>query len=310
MARVFVLSRSAFLKRTNIFNGSSKASFVTFSNASAKRKLLYASLGMAAAGGLSLVLALERAVQASSDVEAHPHALPWPHAGWLDSYDINSVRRGYFVYKNVCAACHTISLWKYRHFVDTMLTDKEARAEAAERQIVDGPGDDGKMFERPGKLNDGLPVPYANDVMAKLANNGAIPPDLAFITQSRHGGEDYVFHLLTGYQEPPAGKVLEEGQAYNPYFPGGGVLSMAQQLFDEMLEYPDGTPATQSQMAKDVTTFLKFLAEPDQDDRKRYAFKLIVLAVPVTLLVFYYKKFFWTSLKSQKWAFKQSKPPS
>lgn len=89
------------------------------------------------------------------------------------------------------------------------------------------------MFERPGKLSDTFPNPYANEEAARAANNGAFPPDLSLITSARHGGESYVFWLLTGYQDPPAGVVLREGQHYNPYFPGGAI-SMAQSLFNEV----------------------------------------------------------------------------
>lgn len=87
------------------------------------------------------------------------------------------------------------------------------------------------------------------------ANNGVAPPDLSYVVLGREGGEDYIFSLLTGYYEPPAGVKLPEGVHYNPYFPGG-LIAMAQALYDEIIEYEDGTPATQSQLAKDVTTFL------------------------------------------------------
>merc|ERR1712051_603127 len=109
------------------------------------------------------------------------------------------------------------------------------------------------MFMRPGKLSDYFPKPFANDAAA-AANNGAIPPDLSYIVLARHGGEDYIYHLL------------------NRYFPGGAI-GMGAPLYNEIIEYDDGTPATQSQLAKDVCTFLVWAASPEHDMRKRMAIK-------------------------------------
>lgn len=96
---------------------------------------------------------------------------------------------------------------------------------------MDGPDDTGAMFERPGRLNDYITGPYKNEQEARFANNGALPPDLSYIVLARKGNEDYIFHLLTNYTEPPAGVKLAEGQSYNPYFPGGAI-GMPQLLFD------------------------------------------------------------------------------
>ena len=121
--------------------------------------------------------------------------------------------------------------------------------------------------------------PYANDNAARAANNGALPPDLSLIVKARHGGPDYIFALLTGYREPPAGVEIRPGLHYNPYFPGAAI-GMAQQLFDGMVDYEDGTPATASQMAKDVTTFLNWAAEPEHDERKLMGLKVTPLTFP------------------------------
>jgi len=99
--------------------------------------------------------------------------------------------------------------------------------------VTDGPDEQGNMFQRPGKLSDYFPNPYANEEAARAANNGAYPPDLSYIVAARHGHEDYVFALLTGYCDTPAGVTLREGQHYNPYFPGGAI-SMAQALYNEV----------------------------------------------------------------------------
>lgn len=100
-------------------------------------------------------------------------------------------------------------------------------------QIRDGPNDQGEYFDRPGKLSDYFPDPYPNEQASRVANNGAYPPDLSLIVYARHGREDYIFSLLTGYTEAPAGVTLQEGQHYNPYFPGGAI-GMAQSIYNEV----------------------------------------------------------------------------
>merc|ERR1719330_116594 len=207
----------------------------------------------------------------------HPPSLPWSHSGNFSSLDHASMRRGYQVYKQVCAACHSLRFIAYRNLVGVSHTELEAKAEAEEVQVQDGPDESGEMFMRPGKLSDYFPKPFANDAAAAAANNGAIPPDLSFIALARHGGEDYIYSLLNGYCDPPAGIELREGQAFNPYFPGGA-LSMSPPIYNEIIEFEDGTPATQSQIAKDVATFLVWGASPEHDVRKTL-FKCIGLVV-------------------------------
>jgi len=155
---------------------------------------------------------------------------------------------------------------------------------------------------RPGKLSDYFPSPYPNEEAARAANNGSYPPDLSYIVSARHGGEDYVFALLTGYVDPPAGVVLRDGQYYNPYFPGGAI-SMAQSLYNETIEYTDGTPATASQLAKDVGAFLKWTSEPEHDQRKRMLIKAIGIFSILIALTYYIKRHKWSTMKSRKIVF-------
>lgn len=261
--------------------------------------------GIAAAlGAGGLVYALENAVHAS-DGEVHPYALPWTHGGKFSSLDIASVRRGYEVYKQVCAACHSMKFIHYRHFVDTIMTEEEAKAEAADALINDV-DDKGQPIQRPGILTDKLPDPYPNKKAAAAANNGAAPPDLSLMSLARHGGDDYIFSLLTGYFEPPAGIKIDDGKAYNPYFPGG-VISMPQQLYDEGIEYKDGTSATQSQQAKDVVSFMRWTAEPYHDTRKKWALKICALIPFVAAVLVYGKRNMWAFTKSQKFVWKPVK---
>ncbi|XP_046992522.1 cytochrome c1, heme protein, mitochondrial [Schistocerca americana] len=269
------------------------------------KKALVTTIGIVTGGVGALAIALDRSVKAA-DLDLHPPKQPWPHNGLFQSLDHASVRRGYEVYKQVCAACHSMKYMAYRNLIGVSHTEAEAKAEAEEVQVQDGPDDNGNMFMRPGKLSDYFPDPYPNEEAARAANNGAYPPDLTYITSARHGGEDYVFSLLTGYCDPPAGVVLREGQYYNPYFPGGAI-SMAQALYNEVIEYSDGTPATASQLAKDVSTFLKWAAEPEHDERKQMLIKVLFIFPMLLGVVYYIKRHKWSLLKSRKMAFR---PPT
>ncbi len=148
-------------------------------------------------------------------------------------------------------------------------TVDEVKAMAEENEYDTEPNDEGEIEKRPGKLSDYLPSPYKNDEAARAANNGALPPDLSLIVKARHGGCDYIFSLITGYpEEPPPGASVPAGLNFNPYFPGTGI-GMARVLYNELVEYEDGTPASTSQMAKDVVEFLNWSAEPEMDQRKK-----------------------------------------
>ncbi|XVF26656.1 hypothetical protein REPUB_Repub14bG0036400 [Reevesia pubescens] len=224
---------------------------------------------------------------------------PWPHKGILSSYDHASIRRGHLVYQQVCASCHSMSLISYRDLVGVAYTEEETKAMAAEIEVVDGPNDEGEMFTRPGKLSDRFPQPYANEQAARFANGGAYPPDLSLITKARHNGQNYVFSLLTGYRDPPAGVSIREGLHYNPYFPGGAI-AMPKMLNDGAVEYEDGTPATEAQMGKDVVTFLMWAAEPEMEERKLMGFKWIFVLSLALLQAAYYRRLKWSVLKSRK----------
>lgn len=259
--------------------------------------------GVTAAGVIGLAMPVF-----ASEMQAHAVPLPWSHNGILSAFDHHSVRRGYQVYKEVCAACHSMKYVCYRHLVNAVLTEEEAKADAAETQVLDGPDDKGQMYERPGRLTDTLPSPYPNTEAARAANNGAAPPDLTYVVKARHGKEDYIFYLLTGYCDPPPGRVVKEPQYYNPYFPGGAI-SMARVLYDDLVEYKDGTPATTSQMAKDVVTFLSWSADRNHDQRKRFLFKAAVVLALGVIIVGISKRKRWSNIKSRKLIYKNRPMP-
>ncbi|KAF6264543.1 cytochrome c1 [Scenedesmus sp. NREL 46B-D3] len=226
-------------------------------------------------------------------------AWPWSHEGMTESYDHAAIRRGFQVYQQVCAACHSMEYIHYRDLVGVCYTEEEAKAMAAEVEVEDGPNDEGEMFERPGRLSDPLPRPYANEQGARYANGGAYPPDLSLITNARPNGQNYLFSLLLGYKEPPAGVSVREGLYYNPYFPGGAI-AMPRMLADGGVEYDDGTPSNSSQQAKDVTTFLAWAASPEQDERKLMGIKAMTLIAVMWAYAVYQKRLRWSTLKSRK----------
>ncbi|KAK1973129.1 cytochrome C1 family protein [Colletotrichum eremochloae] len=233
----------------------------------------------------------------------HPTNYPWVHEQWLKTFDHQALRRGFQVYREVCASCHSLSRVPYRALVGTIMTVDEAKALAEENEYPGEPNEQGDIEMRPGKLSDYMPDPYKNEEAARFANNGALPPDLSLIVKARHGGCNYIFSLLTGYpEEPPAGAVVAPGMNFNPYFPGTGI-AMARVLYDDLVEYEDGTPASTSQMAKDVVEFLNWAAEPEMDDRKRMGMKVLVVSASLWALSVWVKKYKWAWLKSRKIAY-------
>jgi len=250
-------------------------------------------------GSTTLILSAKKpdSAKASDDCVHAPHH-HWNHTGYLAAYDCASIRRGFQVYRQVCATCHSVERTCWRNLVNVTHTESELKALAEEVEYVDGPNDEGEMFERPGKLTDPLPKPYANDEAGRAANGGALPPDLSLMVKARHSGLDYVFSLLTGYCDAPAGKAMPAGLYYNPYFPGGAI-SMPPPLMDGQVEYEDGTPATVTQMAKDVSVFLNWSAEPEHDDRKKDGLKNLVCMGFFLVFAGYVKRHKWSIFKTR-----------
>jgi len=275
--------------------------------AGAGKKLALGALGAFSGVGAAVAYKLDQSVKA--DLTLHPPHLHWSHSGLLDSLDHSSIRRGFQVYKQVCAACHSLRYMAYRNLVGVSHTELEAKTEAEESQVQDGPDESGEMFMRPGKLSDYFPRPFANDAAAAAANNGAIPPDLSYIVLARHGNEDYIYHLLNGYCDPPAGIDLRDGQHFNPYYPGGAI-GMAAPLYNEIIEYDDGTPATLSQLAKDVCTFLTWTASPEHDMRKKMSIKGLGMLTILAGLTYYVKRHKWSMIKSRKLFYTPKVPTS
>ena len=144
----------------------------------------------------------------------------WSFKGPFGKFDRSSLQRGYQVYQEVCASCHSLKYVSYRNLSEPggpEFTNDEAKAIAASFEITDGPNSDGEMFTRPGRLSDKLIMPYKNEEEAKAANGGAYPPDMSVLVKARKGGADYVYSVLLGYDQPPSNIQLDDGVYYNKY---------------------------------------------------------------------------------------------
>lgn len=230
----------------------------------------------------------------------HATKYPWEHERWVKTFDHQSLRRGFQVYREVCSSCHSLARIPWRALVGSTHTVDEMKAMAEENEYDTEPNDEGEIEKRPGKLSDYIPKPYKNDEAARAANNGALPPDLSLMVKARHGGCNYIFSLLTGYpEEPPPGATVQSGLNFNPYFPGTGI-AMARVLYDGLVEYEDGTPATTSQMAKDVVEFLNFAAEPEMDQRKKMGVAVVTITSVLLALSIWVKRYKWSPIKTRK----------
>lgn len=228
-------------------------------------------------------LAALPAYASSSDAKA-PMAQAWKHEGFFGTFDRAAVQRGFQVYKEICASCHSLKYLGFRNLPAIGISEAEAKAIAASYMVKDGPNDDGEMFERPGRLSDKFPSPYANDKAARAANNGALPPDLSLIVKARQNGANYINALLVGYADAPAGVKLGDGMSYNPYF-SGGQIGMPKPLNDDQVTFADNTKATVAQMSKDVVAFLAWAAEPELEARHGMGVKValfLLLAIGLT----------------------------
>ena len=225
----------------------------------------------------------------------------WSFKGLFGKFDRSALQRGYHVYTEVCSSCHSMKYLSYRNLAQEggpEFTEAEAKAIAASFEVTDGPNSDGEMFTRPGKLSDKFVMPYENVKSAQAANGGAYPPDMSVLVKARGGGVDYIYSLLQGYEDPPAGVTLDDGVYYNKYM-YGNKIKMANQLSDGLIEYSDGTKATVEQMSKDVTTFLMWAAEPHLESRHKMGFKAIVYLIILTILVYFSMKRIWSRIETK-----------
>jgi cytochrome c1 len=246
--------------------------------------------------------------------EAEAPALQrWSFSGPFGLYDTAQLQRGFKVYREVCSACHSLKLVAFRNLSDPGgpgFSEAQAATIASGFQVTDGPNDKGEMFQRPGKISDYFPPPFANDQAARAALGGKLPPDMSVLAKARgyergfpwfifepftdyqEGGPDYIHALLNGYTDPPAGFSLPPGGQYNKYFPGYAI-GMPKPLSDGQVEYTDGTPTTVDQYGRDVAAFLMWAAEPTLDARKRLGFQVMMFLIVFTALLYFTKRRVW-----------------
>ena len=227
-----------------------------------------------------------RPIQSAEMVD--PIKVDWSFKGLTGTFDRASLQRGFQVYKEVCSSCHSMQYLSYRNLGEKggpEFSEEEVKAIAASFEIQDGPDSQGEMFERPGRPSDKFKNPYPNVQAAIAANGGAYPPDMSVLVKARKGGANYIYSVLVGYEDPPSGVTLDDGVYYNKYMIGNKI-KMPNNLSDGLVEYADGTASTVNQMAKDVTTFLAWAAEPELEERHKTGVKVIIYLVLLTILVY------------------------
>ncbi len=225
----------------------------------------------------------------------------WSFKGLFGKFDRGSLQRGYQVYTEVCSSCHSMKYVSYRNLSEPggpEFSVEQVKAIAANFEVSDGPNSDGEMFIRAAKLSDRFVMPFENVKAAQAANGGAYPPDMSVLAKARSGGVDYIYSVLLGYENPPSGVTLDNGVYYNKFM-YGNKIKMAKPLSNDLIEYSDGTVASEEQMAKDVTTFLMWAAEPHLEARHKMGFKAILYLIILTILVYFSMKKIWSRIESE-----------
>ena len=249
-------------------------------------------------GAIALAALATGTVAIAAGGTEQPPARKWHFQGPFGTFDRAAAQRGYQVYQEVCAACHSLRLVAYRSLMDLGLTENQVKGLIKDIQVPDL-NDDGAPIERPAKLSDRFRKPFPNEAAAAAANNGKAPPDLSVIVKAREGGADYLHALLTGYV--PFEKLTPEqikefavtkDDNFNTYFPGHKI-AMAPPLADDKVTYADGTKSTVSQQASDVTEFLAWASEPHMEDRKRTGVRVILFLLALAGLMYAVKRTVW-----------------
>ncbi len=219
----------------------------------------------------------------------------WSFEGIFGTFDRGAQRRGFQVYDEVCSACHSLDYIKYRNLAALGFSEDQIKEIAAEKEVTDGPDDSGEMYDRPALPSDTIVPPFPNPQSARLANNGALPPDLSLIVKARKNGANYLYALLTGYKDAPEGVEVTDGMYYNTAFPGHQI-AMGPPMDDDSVEFEDGSPATLDQLSRDLVTFLAWAAEPEMEERKRLGVKVILFLIFFTALLIAIKRKVWRDL--------------
>jgi ubiquinol-cytochrome c reductase cytochrome c1 subunit len=277
-----------------------------------RKAFAFAALGLSLLAGPSL----------AASTEAEPRDVHWSFEGPFGKFDTAQVQRGYKVYREVCSACHSMNLMYFRNlgqkggpFYDEKYQNPNdnpyVKSLAKDIQVKDIDPDTGDPIERPAGTADKFPAPFPNEPAARASNGGALPPDLSVIAKAREGGPRYIYSLLTGFRNPPAGLTLAAGQHYNPWFPGdlssswsgahdkvpvGGALAMTPPLADGKVTFDDKSPSTVDQQAKDVTAFLAWAADPKATERKEFGLGAMIYLFLFSVLLWFSYKRVWRNI--------------
>ena len=270
--------------------------------------------GAALVGGLTVTGAPAFAQEVENP---SPPQQSWSFSGPIGKFDTQQLQRGYQIYRQVCSNCHSMHFVSFRNLADPggpQFSDSQVKALAETFKISDGPDDSGSMYDRPGRPSDTLPSPFANEMAARAANGGALPPDMSVLakargfeqggawfllapfTQYQEQGVDYIHALLNGYADAPKDFQLPDGKYYNKYFPGHAI-SMPPPLSDGLVDYADGSPQTLEQYSKDIAAFLQWVAEPKLDERKETGFKVVIFLAIFAFLLWQVKRRVWAGVK-------------
>ncbi len=249
--------------------------------------------------------------QAEAEKDAKP--IGFSFEGPFGKFDKAQLQRGYKVYQKVCSGCHAMKFVAFRNLADKGgpgFTDEQVKTLAKTFNISDV-NDAGEAKVRKGMPSDYFPSPFANDGAAKAANGGALPPDLSLITKAREGwhgtfnqlingigGPQYVYSLLTGYEDPPKDVAKVDGKFYNPYFQNGVWIAMptAGTLTDGLVVFDDGAPNKIEDEARDVSAFLAWTAEPKMEERKQTGFEVLIYLAILAGLLYAVKKKVWAAI--------------
>lgn len=233
------------------------------------------------------------ALAAGGDVELQKQE--WSFSGPFGTFDKAALQRGFQVYREVCSGCHSMKLIAFRNFADLGYNEAEIKAIAAQYEVQDGPNDDGEMFMRPGIPADRIPSPYANDNAARAGNNGALPPDLSLIAKARPNGPDYLYSLMVGYKDAPAGKKVPEGMYYNNAY-SGHMIAMPQPLYGGDVTYADGANNSLEAISSDLVQFLMWAAEPKMEARKRIGVAAVFFLGIFVVFAYLAKRRVWADI--------------
>lgn len=253
---------------------------------------LRSALASILTAGLLVAMALTSAM---AQEESPMPSEKWSFERLFGTFDLAAAQRGFQVYSNVCANCHSMQLLHYRDLSGIGLGADQVKAIAAGVTVPVGTDDQGNPKEGPATPASQFKSPFANEKAARSANGGAYPPDLSLIVNAREGGPNYIYGILTGFAPPPGGFKMQDGMNYNKMFPGHQI-AMPQPLQDGTVEYSDGTSTSLDQEAHDVVTFLTWAANPEMVERKQIGVRVVLFLVFMTGLTYAVKRKVWSDV--------------